>query len=68
MTNFRITFRKINSNGIDVILFTTKVLSKSMRGAKKRARNLEPFTWDKCEIYNIDNVNRAYLDHLEFNQ
>jgi hypothetical protein len=66
MTNFRITYWK-NENEIETLLFTTKVKCKSMRGAKTKAKNLEPFDWSRCKIANIDTFDGdKYLDFLGY--
>jgi hypothetical protein len=68
MKYFRIVYKDYNSNGILETKFSAKVLCKSMRGAKQKARNLEPFTWGALNIIDLSDERNLYLDNLEFNQ
>jgi hypothetical protein len=38
-----------------------------MRGAKQKARNLEPFEWDGKKIIDLSYKLASQLDKLEFN-
>jgi hypothetical protein len=38
-----------------------------MRGAKMRAKNLQPFTWYAMSIASLECQNNLQLDRIEFN-
>lgn len=67
MKNYRLKFEKLNSEGIREIIFTTIIQAKSMRGAKMRAKNLQPFTWYSMSIASLEYENNLILDKIEFN-
>jgi hypothetical protein len=67
MKKFRITYKKLNSNGLHEIIFTTVVLCKSILGAKRKAKNLQPFTWDSQTIIDLSSEFNLKLDKIEFN-
>ncbi len=67
MKKFRITFKKLNAQGLHEIIFTTVVLCKSIRGAKIKARNLEPFEWHSQTIVDLTSEWNLKLDKIEFN-
>jgi hypothetical protein len=67
MKNYRLKFEKLNSEGIQEIIFTTIIQAKSMRGAKMRAKNLQPFTWYAMSIASLECQNNLQLDRIEFN-
>jgi hypothetical protein len=59
---FRITFYDKNEK----VIFTTKVFCASMRGAKIKAQNLEPFEWHKKTIKDLSFERNLFLDNIEF--
>lgn len=67
MKNYRLTYSKLDREGIHQVFFTTIIQSKSMRGAKQKARNLEPFNWDSMKIVSLECERRLKLDKIEFN-
>lgn len=67
MKNYRLTYSKLDSQGIHQVIFTTILQSKSMRGAKQKARNLEPFNWHAMNLVSLDCERRLKLDKIEFN-
>lgn len=67
MNKFRITYQKLNITGDYENVFTTIVLCKSMLGAKRKAKNLEPFEWDRRHILDLTNYWNLKLDKIEFN-
>ena len=66
MKKFRITYKKLNINGLHII-FTAVVLCKSIRGAKIKAKNLAPHDWDTQTIVDLTNEWNLKLDKIEFN-
>ena len=67
MRNYRLTYSKLDSNGIYQVIFTTIIQSKSMRGAKMKAKNLAPFEWDGRKIIDLSSRWSSQLDKIEFN-
>jgi hypothetical protein len=67
MKNYRLTYKKLNSYGELVILFTTIIQAKSMRGAKQKARNLQPFEWHAMNLVSLESEFNLKLDRIEFN-
>jgi hypothetical protein len=67
MKNYRLTYSKLDQHGIHQVIFTTIIQAKSMRGAKQKARNLEPFEWDGKKIIDLSYKLASQLDKLEFN-
>ena len=67
MKKYRITFQKLNKQGMHEIVFTTIVFSKSIRGASQKARNLRPFEWSVETITSLESEWNLKLDKLEFN-
>ena len=68
MKNYRLTFSNLGAQGLyDEIIFTTIIQAKSMRGAKQRARNLEPFKWGSRSIKSLECERNLALDKIEFN-
>jgi hypothetical protein len=63
MKNYRLTFNGIYSN----VIFTTIIKAKSMRGAERKAKNLEPFTWTSRTITDLEHEFNLKLDKIEFN-
>jgi hypothetical protein len=63
MKNYRLTFNGIYSN----VIFTTIIQAKSMRGAERKAKNLEPFTWTSRTITDLEYEFNLKLDKIEFN-
>ena len=67
MKNYRLTFSKLDKQGIHQVIFTTIIQAKSMRGAKQKARNLEPFEWHSMSLRSLECERNLFLDKLEFN-
>ncbi len=67
MKNYRLTYKKLNSYGELVILFTTIIQAKSMRGAMRIAKNLEPFQFVSMSIISLESEFNLKLDQIEFN-
>lgn len=67
MKNYRIVFNKLDKHGEFQTIFTTIVQSKSIRGAKQKARNLEPFEWHSCAVRSLEDEWNLKLDKIEFN-
>lgn len=59
---FRIAFYRQD----DSLIFTSKVYATSMRGAKTKARNLEPFEWHKSEITDLSHPFNLAIDLISF--
>lgn len=59
---FLITFYDKNEK----LIFTTKVYSPSIKGAKIKAQNLEPFEWHKKTIKDLSYERNLFLDNIEF--
>jgi hypothetical protein len=67
MKNYRLTYSKLDSHGLFEIIFTTIIQSKSMRGAKQKARNLAPFDWHAMNLVSLEDQRNLQLDKIEFN-
>lgn len=67
MKNYRLTYSKLDSHGIHQVFFTTIIQSKSMRGAKQKARNLEPSEWHAMNLVSLESEWNLKLDRIEFN-
>lgn len=67
MKNYRLTFSKLNSQGLYETIFTTIIQAKSMRGAIQKAKNLEPFEWGSRSIISLEDERNLALDKIEFN-
>ena len=67
MKNYRLTYSKLDSHGLFEIIFTTIIQSKSMRGAKQKARNLAPFDWHAMNLVSLESEFNLKLDRIEFN-
>jgi hypothetical protein len=67
MKNYRLTYSKLDSHGIHQVIFTTILQSKSMRGAKQKAKNLEPFNWHSMSLVSLESEFNLALDKIEFN-
>jgi hypothetical protein len=67
MKAYRIIYSDYNSHGILETIFSAKVLCKSMRGAERKAKNLEPFTWSARSIISLEDARNLALDKIEFN-
>lgn len=67
MKNYRLTYSKLDSHGILQVIFTTILQSKSMRGAKQKARNLEPFEWHSMNLVSLESEWNRKIDRIEFN-
>jgi hypothetical protein len=67
MKNYRLTYSKLDQHGIHQVIFTTILQSKSIRGAKQKARNLEPFEWHSMSLRSLECERNLFLDKLEFN-
>lgn len=50
----------------DSLILTAKVYSPSMRGAKMRAKNLEPFEWHRSSITDLSHPFNLAIDLIEF--
>ena len=66
MKNFRLTFCKLDKHGMHEIIFTTIIHCKSMRGAKRKANNLQPFQWHSMKLISLECERNLFLDKLEF--
>jgi hypothetical protein len=62
MKNYRLTYKKLDSKLELKEIFSTIIQAKSMKGAKMKARNLEPFQWDSKSIISLNGL----IDNLEF--
>ena len=67
MKNYRLTYSKLDIHGMYEIIFSTIIQSKSMRGAKIKARNLEPFQWHSMNLVSLESEWNLKLDKIEFN-
>jgi hypothetical protein len=67
MKNYRLTYSKLDQHGLFEIIFTTILQSKSMRGAKQKARNLQPFEWHAMNLVSLESEFNLKLDRIEFN-
>lgn len=67
MKKYRIAFKEINSNGMEEIIFTTIVMCKSMRGARRKASNIAPRNlWHTQTIVDLTNEWNLKLDKIEY--
>lgn len=66
MKNFRLKFEKLNRLGLYETIFTTIIQAKSIRGAKRKAKNLEPFQWDAMRLASLECERNLQLDRIEF--
>ena len=67
MKNYRLTYKKLNTSGMHEIIFTTIIRCKSMRGAERKANNLQPFEWHSRNIVSLESEFNLKLDRIEFN-
>lgn len=67
MKNYRLTYKKLDYRGELVILFTSIIQAKSMRGALRIAKNLEPFQFVSMQIISLESEFNLKLDKIEFN-
>ena len=67
MKNYRLVFGKWDKNLELKVIFTQIIKCKSMRGAIRKARNLEPLEWDSRNIISLDDERNLFIDKLEFN-
>jgi hypothetical protein len=67
MKNFRLIYSKLDKQGMQEIIFNTIIQAKSMRGAKIKAKNLEPFEWDSMRLRSLEFESNLKLDRIEFN-
>jgi hypothetical protein len=67
MKNYRLTYSNLDRHGIHQVIFTTIIQSKSMRGAKQKARNLAPFEWHAMNLVSLEDPRNLQLDRIEFN-
>lgn len=63
MKNYRLTFTDIYGK----VIFTTKIQSVSMRGAIRKAKNLQPFSFNCRTITSLESESNLKLDKIEFN-
>jgi hypothetical protein len=67
MKNYRLKYEKWDK-GLELrVIFSTIIQAKSMKGAKMKARNLEPFQWDSWDIISLEDEWNLKLDRIEFN-
>jgi hypothetical protein len=67
MKNYRLKYEKWDK-GLELrVIFSTIIQAKSMKGAKMKARNLEPFQWDSRDIISLEDEWNLKLDRIEFN-
>jgi hypothetical protein len=67
MKNFRLIYSNLDNQGMQEIIFNTIIQAKSMRGAKIKAKNLQPFQWDSMRLRSLEFESNLALDKLEFN-
>ena len=67
MKNFRLIYSKLDKQRTEEIIFNTIIQAKSMRGAKIKAKNLQPFQWDSMRLRSLEFESNLALDKLEFN-
>lgn len=67
MKNYRLTYSKLDRNGMYETIFTTIIQAKSARGAKMKAKKLEPFNWSSRNIVSLESEFNLKLDRIEFN-
>jgi hypothetical protein len=67
MKNYRLTYSKLDKHGMHEIIFTTIISCKSMRGAQRKAKNLQPFQWHSMNLRSLECERNLFLDKLEFN-
>jgi hypothetical protein len=67
MKNYRLTYSKLDQQGMFEIIFTTIIRCKSMRGAERKANNLQPFEWHARNIVSLESEFNLKLDRIEFN-
>lgn len=67
MKNYRLTYKKLDRNGMHQVIFTTIIQAKSMRGAVQRSKNLAPFDWSSRNIVSLESEFNLKLDRIEFN-
>ena len=66
MKNFRLIYSKLDKQRTEQIIFNTIIEAKSMRGARMKAKNLEPFQWDSMHLRSLECENNLFLDKLQF--
>ena len=66
MKNFRLIYSKLDKQRTEEIIFNTIIQAKSMRGAKIKAKNLQPFQWDQMRLRSLECERNLFLDKLEF--
>jgi hypothetical protein len=66
MKNFRLIYSKLDKQRTEQIIFNTIIEAKSMRGAKIKAKNLQPFQWDSMHLRSLECEKNLFLDKLEF--
>ena len=59
MKNYRLTYKKRDSNQDLKLVFSTIIQAKSMKGALKIAENLEPFQWDFRILLSIEDEKKS---------
>jgi hypothetical protein len=67
MKNYRLTYSKLDKHGMFEIIFTAIIQCKSMRGAKRKANNLQPFQWHSMNLVSLECERNLQLDRIEFN-
>jgi len=67
MKNYRLTYCKLDQHGMFEIIFTTIIHCKSMRGAKVKAKNLQPFQWHSMNLISLECERNLELDKIHFN-
>jgi len=67
MKNYRLKYSKLDSHGILQVIFTTILQSKSIRGAKMKAKNLAPFEWHAMDLISLESEWNLKIDKIEFN-
>lgn len=67
MKNYRLKYSKLDSHGILQVIFTTILQSKSIRGAKMKAKNLAPFEWHSMDLISLESEWNLKIDKIEFN-
>lgn len=67
MKNYRLTYSKLDHQGMHQVIFTTIIQAKSARGASIKAKNLAPFNWSSRDIISLESELNLKLDKIEFN-
>lgn len=64
MKKFRLIYKRLNNQGEHEKIFSTVVLCKSILGAKRKAKELEPFEFDSKEIICLTDEWKLKLNNI----